>query len=146
MLQTRTVLRITKTHFNMLPLMNVFIWETATSLFTILFFFKFGCHWTIDHLLLFSQANMSWWWVSSRPSLRSQSSVQWRWQTSPSVLRFTGRCGSWRWRTCSRRWPECRAVDGNAALFSPRGRTACVCHTSHTGWAEVILDKWRNHH
>lgn len=58
------------------------------------------------------QANMSWWWVSSKPSPRSQSSVRWRWQTSLRSPRSTGGCGSWRWRICSRCWPECRANGG----------------------------------
>lgn len=55
-------------------------------------------------LCLFPQENMSWWWVSSRPSLQSRWCVQWRWQTSPSSPLCTGGCGSWRWRSCSRCW------------------------------------------
>lgn len=52
------------------------------------------------------QGNTSWWWVSSRPSPQSRSSVQWRWPTFLSWPSFTDGCGSWRWKTCSRCWPE----------------------------------------
>lgn len=92
------------------------------------------CHWTIDHLLLFLQAHMSWWWVSSRPSPRSQSSVPWRWQTSPSSPRFTDGCGSWRWRSCSGCWPECRELP--VETLHPLGsRTTCSCHACPAGLA-----------
>lgn len=99
------------------------------------------CHWTIDHLLLFLQANMSWWWVSSRPSPRSQSSVQWRWQTSPSAAHFTDWCGRWRWRTCSRCWPECRAVGGNAALLVTERPASVVCKPAGYSVSEWLTRK-----
>lgn len=102
------------------------------------------CHWTIDHLLLFFlQAHMSWWWVSSRPSPRSQSSVPWRWQTSPSSPRFTDGCGSWRWRSCSGCWPECRELPVET-LHPPGSRTTRSCHACPAGFAlfQLILDKW----
>ena len=79
---------------------------------------------------------MSWWWVSSRPSPRSQSSVPWRWQTSPSSPRSTDGCGSWRWRSCSGCWPECRELPVET-LHPPGSRTTCSCHACPAGFALI---------